>query len=151
MFADLINNNSDSGKFIFKALFLGSENLYDWQRERIRRAFPNSKQFSWYGHAEKTVLAMECEESSSYHNWPFYGMTEILDENHTEVKVGESGEIIGTSFWNYATPFIRYRTMDRPAKVRADVSIAAGSFNLIDSIEGRLQEFIVTSKGVIFP
>lgn len=147
LLADMIIKNGDEGRLSFRALFLGSENLYDWQREKISRAFPGSIQFSWYGHAEKAVLAMECEHSKHYHAWPFYGITEIIGADGNEVAVGSSGEIIGTSFWNYATPFIRYRTMDNALKGKSGCEMCGRNFLQLEKIEGRLQEFIVTSTG----
>lgn len=132
---------------VFEVLFLGSENLYSWQKDKIARAFPKSRIFGWYGHAEQTVLAAMCEYSDQYHVWPFYGLTEILDEQGNPVKAGETGEIVGTSFWNFGTPFIRYRTMDIALKGGARCDACKRNFQLIERIDGRLQEIIVSRTG----
>lgn len=39
LLAELISNCRDQGKIRFKLLLLGSENLYDWQKEKILEAF----------------------------------------------------------------------------------------------------------------
>jgi phenylacetate-CoA ligase len=147
MLADLLVEHDDVGRINFDVILLGSENIYEWQKEKLERAFPDARLFSWYGHAEQVVLAPECESTDQYHVWPFYGLTEILDESGGEVETGEVGEIVGTSFWNYATPFIRYRTMDRARKGRAGCRACGRQFVLLESIEGRLQEIIVTGSG----
>jgi phenylacetate-CoA ligase len=110
--ADLLINNGDIGKIGFEIILLGSENIYEWQKKKIQNAFPMACIFGWYGHAEKAVLAPWCEKTDSYHVWPFYGYTELINEKGEDVEENQIGEIIGTSFWCKATPFIRYRTMD---------------------------------------
>jgi len=49
-----------------KAMLLGSENIYDGQREYIENV-SRKKVYLWYGHSEKLVLAGECEHSKNYH------------------------------------------------------------------------------------
>jgi len=142
--ADLILERGDVGRVDFQIILLGSENIYEWQEEKLRKAFPNSRLFGFYGHAEQVVLAPWCETMEKYHVWPFYGLVEILDEENREVSEGEVGEIVGTSFWNRATPFIRYCTMDRARKGAWGCEKCGRQFPVLSSIEGRLQEIIVT-------
>ena len=63
-----------------KAALLGSEGAMAGQRERIERAF-GTRVYSWYGHSERVVLAGECENNSTYHHFPDYGILEIIDDN----------------------------------------------------------------------
>ena len=147
IFSDLIISKGDIGRINFKTILLGSENIYDWQKERISQAFPNARLFGWYGHTEQVILAPMCEYSDQYHLWPFYGFTEILNENGEEIDEGEMGELVGTSFWNYATPFIRYRTMDMAKKGKFGCYKCGRQFQLLERIEGRIHEFIVTKTG----
>lgn len=145
--ADLIINNNHIGRYNFDTLFLGSENIYNWQLARIKKAFPKSKIHYWYGHAEKVILAPKCEKSGAYQLWPFYGITEILNQNDNEVNTGKRGELCGISFWNYATPFIRYRTKDFAIKGNLQCPERTRNFRTLQNIEGRLQEIIVSSTG----
>lgn len=131
----------------FRTIFLGSENLYDFQRASLARAFPGSRLFSWYGHAEQAVFAPECERASAFHLNPLYGFTEILDGSGTEVEDGSSGEIVATSFWNNATPFIRYRTMDFATTGPSSCAACGRPHRLLHRIDGRLQEMIVSASG----
>ncbi len=147
LLADLVLQNGDTGKIPFKLLLLGSENLYDWQKEKIISAFPSSKIFSWYGHAEQVLFAPMCEHSASLHLDPFYGLPEVIDDHNNEIDEGESGELVGTSLWNKTTPLIRYRTMDVARKGTLGCRQCGRNYRLLDKIDGRLQELIVTKSG----
>ena len=57
IFADLIIENDDCGRFPFEIILLGSENIYNFQIEKIKKAFPLSKINHWYGHSEQAILA----------------------------------------------------------------------------------------------
>src|SRR5688572_21588698 len=96
----------------FRALLLGSENLYPAQRAELERAF-GCPAFAWYGHSEKCLLGGGCERSTDYHLFPDYGVLEVLDERGEPVGPGESGTIVGTGFLNRVMPFLRYATDDR--------------------------------------
>lgn len=146
--ADFIIENGDIDKFVgIQAILCSSETLYEWQKEKLKLAFPHTKVFEHYGHTEKAILASTCEHSDYFHVWPFYGLSEILSENDIEVNEGETGEFVGTSFWNYATPFIRYRTTDLAKKGKNRCDMCGRNFLLIRKIEGRIQEIILSKQG----
>jgi phenylacetate-CoA ligase len=56
------------------------------------------------------------------------------------------GELVGTSFHNPLMPFIRYRTQDYGILGKPDCPCGR-HYPMIERIEGRLQEFIVTRDG----
>ena len=147
LFCDLLAESGLKLRRAPKLAVLGSENLYDWQLARFTEVLPETRVFSWYGHAEKVVLAPWCEHSRRLHLWPFYGMTEILDERGTPVGEGGEGEIVGTSLHVRATPFIRYRTMDMAVKGPERCPDCRRPFATMERVMGRLQEVIVTGKG----
>jgi phenylacetate-CoA ligase len=96
----------------FRAILAASENLYPGQREFIESFF-GTRLFSWYGHTENTILAGECEVSNHYHIFPEYGVVEVVKQDGTAAeREGEMGELVGTTFDNFAMPLIRYRTDD---------------------------------------
>ena len=145
--SDLVIENGDCNKFPFKIIFLGSENIYDFQLEKIKKAFPSSQINHWYGHSEQAILGQVCEFSDDYHISPTYGFTEILDVDKEEVIEGGSGQLVGTSFWNYGTPFIRYQTDDIAVKGSSFCKKCGRSNLLLKNIEGRKQEIIVSEFG----
>lgn len=98
----------------FRALLLGSENLYPAQRARLEEAF-GCPVFAWYGHSEKCLLGGGCERTHDYHLFPGYGVVELVDERGEPVGPGGAGTIVGTGFMNRVMPFLRYATDDRGA------------------------------------
>ncbi len=126
-----------------RAILCGSENLYPWQRDLLTEAF-GCRVFSWYGNSEQTVLAGECEESTRYHIFPEYGIVELIGQDGQPVEEpGAMGEVVSTNLTNYICPLIRYRTMD--VAVLGTNSCACGRpYPMLERVEGRLQEFIVT-------
>jgi len=129
-----------------RVILCESEMLYSWQRETIESAL-NCRVFSCYGQFEGVALAGECEESNEYHVFPEYGVTEVIGRNGEHVKQeGEMGEIVGTSFTNFAMPFIRYRTGDIAVWTNKRC-ICGRNYDLLKRIEGRESEFIVSKDG----
>lgn len=145
--AEMILENGDVGRFTFRHIFVGSENLYPWQRKLLASAFPDARVMHWYGHSECVVWAPWCSALEQFHLCPFYGHTEILGAGDQEVGVGQVGELVGTSFWMRATPFIRYRTMDYAVKGEEACSACGRQFQLLRSIDGRLREMVVSANG----
>lgn len=129
-----------------KAVLCASENLYPWQRELLEEVM-KCRVWSFYGHAERAALAGECEYSTYYHISPEYGYLELIgNDGNKTTKDGETGEIVATGFNNFATPFIRYKTMD--LGVFSSKKCQCGrQHQLLERIEGRLQELIVTRTG----
>jgi phenylacetate-CoA ligase len=126
-----------------RALLCGSENLYGNQRDFLRNVF-QCRVYSWYGHAEQSVLAGECEVNSKYHIFPEYGIVELVDKSGKEIKRDNKlGEIVATGLNNYIMPFIRYKTMDL-AEISNECCECGRNYRLISRIEGRIQEMIVT-------
>lgn len=141
IFASMIKQHGLSASFKLKAVLFASEAVYPSEKEITQEVF-GCRVFSHYGMSEKTILAGECEHSQYYHCLPQYGITEI------DVA---TNEIIGTSFLNYANPFIRYRTTDIASQVNWSKCKGCGReyFPIFSGIEGRIEDFIVTPKGLL--
>jgi len=147
--AQYIKSRGISLKLNLKALLLGSEEVYPFQRQLLEEIF-KTRVFSWYGQSEKVVLAGECEESTCYHIFPEYGITEVVDEKGRDVGYGKAGMVVGTSFLNYAMPLIRYYTGD--LAILSDEKCGCGrEYPLMKQVIGRAQDFIVTKGGKLIP
>jgi len=128
-----------------KAALLGSEGLSSAQRERIERAF-QTRVYSWYGHSERLVLAGECEENSTYHHLPDYGILEIVDDNGYPCdREGELGEIVGTGLFNRCMPLIRYRTGDYATRLEYRCECGR-NWDRFTDVEGRWRQDMVIGK-----
>jgi phenylacetate-CoA ligase len=129
LMAKIMKENNLKLNHKFEAIMFGSEPLYDFQKELIKEVF-DTKLCYWYGHSEKAILAGNTSNNNDFFVYPQYGITEIID-----------GELVGTSFWNYATPFIRYKTNDY-AKI-SNKTNDINNYILLSKIDGRLQDYIV--------
>jgi phenylacetate-CoA ligase len=136
VFADLVRETGMAARFPFRGIFLASENFYSWQIEKTAQVFPNATLFDFYGLTERVIFAAWCPQFRSYHANPFYGVTELSD-----------GELIGTSFHNRGTPFIRYRTMDHAEAGALHCTGCHRNWQLLPKLLGRLQEQMVTGTG----
>ncbi|HSG94640.1 MAG TPA: AMP-binding protein, partial [Afifellaceae bacterium] len=65
-----------------------------------------------YGLREFGHMATSCPETGQLHVSADVTMIEVLDEAGRPAEPGEIGEVVATSFYNYAMPFIRYATGD---------------------------------------
>ncbi len=128
-----------------KAIFCGSENIYEWQRVQFETVL-KTRAFSWYGHSERVCLAGECEKSNYYHCFPQYGYLELI--NDKDEWCTKKGEIVATSFTNYVMPFIRYRTQD--IAINTNKKCECGrNWKLIEKVEGRLQDYVIGKNNEI--
>jgi phenylacetate-CoA ligase len=57
-------------------------------------------------------IAIECEVSGHYHVSASNVLLEVLDDDGRQVRPGDVGRVVVTSFYNYAMPFIRYEIGD---------------------------------------
>lgn len=95
-----------------RVVLSGSENVFPFYRQLLQERL-GLRFYTWYGHAERLVLAGQCQGSDLYHVEPMYGHFELIDETGRPVcREGEWGEIVGTGLHNFAMPLIRYRTGD---------------------------------------
>lgn len=128
------NNNEEIVSLLKKTLkgaFLGSEYPHKHYRDKIENVF-GIKTISWYGHTERAVLAYEKVCSFEYFPFLTYGFAETIKN-----KNGEN-ELISTSYYNYASPLIRYNTEDLIDKPKFDKGILE-SFQILN---GRSGEFV---------
>lgn len=146
LLANLITVHGDCKPLNIKEIMLSSESLYEWQVAEIKKAFPNATIISLYGLTERVIMAYWCRHNHSYHIDPFYGYTETLPVGDRNSK-----ELVGTSFWSKATPFIRYKTGDIVEMGEDACDKCGKNYQLIKSIDGRMQDVLIGKEGRILP
>lgn len=131
-----------------RGILAESEIVYPGQRTLIEDTF-GVRCFSSYGLTEKVVAAAECEQSTDYHVWPFYGFTELIgDDGQPVTTPGGRGEIVATGFLNDVMPFVRYRTGDRATFAGRRCAACGREHLLLRDIRGhRTQESLVARDG----
>jgi phenylacetate-CoA ligase len=70
-----------------------------------------------------------------------------LDENNKPVKPGEKGRLVCSAIGNKAFPLIRYDIGDIVTLSKEDKCVCGRGGLIIDSIEGRKEDYIVTKDG----
>ena len=125
-----------------RAILLGSEGPLPGQKERIAKVF-RTRIFSWYGHSERVILAGECERTDTYHQFPDYGLLEIVHDDGAPCdSEGERGELVGTGFLNRSMPLIRYRSGDYATRLEPPCKCGRNWDRFMD-VEGRWKQDMV--------
>jgi phenylacetate-CoA ligase len=133
-----------------KAVFCESENVYPRQRQIIKSIL-GCEVYAGYGHSERAVDAVECEQHNGYHISMEYGILELLDKDIEVIKEpGRTGRVVATGFGNYCMPLIRYETDDL-ANYAANECICGRHLNLIRDFYGRLRDFVISKTGYLVP
>jgi phenylacetate-CoA ligase len=126
-----------------KAIFLISENFSVADIE-IMKSFFQCNISSFYGHSERLVFAPTYAKNLSSNKInKRYGYFELIDSNNKViVDNNQRGEIVSTSYDNYAMPLIRYKTNDFTHYIDSENSI-------INMIEGRWdREYLLGKNGL---
>ena len=145
-----IKRNNLNGFPSVKSILCHAETLYEWQKNLLEETF-QCYVHNQYGQTEPTVFGGTCEHSNYIHMFPEYGITELIGKNGKPVKKeGGIGEIVGTGFHTYIFPFIRYRTGDLGIYTTKKCPCER-NYPLIERIEGRTQEFIVSKSKKLIP
>lgn len=131
-----------------KGILCGSENTFPHQIELFKKVF-KAEVFRWYGLGEEASLAGSCEYSYHYHPYISYSFTELVDEKGIDInQKGDAGEIVGTPFFNYAMPVLRYKTQDYAVYEEESCSQCGRPGPILKEIYGREQEHIYDQNGV---
>lgn len=114
-----------------------SENLYDFQKEIMEKAF-DCKVFEEYCCNDGGACAWECNAHEGLHYCMERAIIEDID-----------GEMVVTDLWNKAMPFIRYKNGDSVQFINKKCS--CGRELPLIKVKGRDNDVIITKNGVISP
>lgn len=120
-----------------KAAFLGSEYPSPVYRNKIEKVF-NVSTVSWYGHTERAVLAWEEDAPFVYSPFQTYGFAEAITDSGSQAT-----KLVATSYYNKASPLIRYDTGD-------EISVVSSTDGVLTSFRiaaGREGDFVVDLSG----
>ena len=126
-----------------KAIFTTAETLFDSVRKTIESAFC-CEVTDTYGCTEMGFYITQCEYGT-YHTHPEYGIVEALGSNGTPVTE-QPGELVCTSFINYAMPLIRYKVGDTITLENRRCPCGR-KFPVVSQILGRTDDLIITPEG----
>jgi phenylacetate-CoA ligase len=129
-----------------KVVLSGGEQLTDSLRLRIQQAF-GREPLDRYGAHEFNLLAWRCLKSDVMHTCDDSVIVEILRDGRP-VEVGQWGEVVVTSLFSYAQPFIRYRNGDLATR-GPEVCDCGQPFSSIQSVVGRSTDYFQMPDGTL--
>jgi phenylacetate-CoA ligase len=92
----------------------GAEQIDASNRKTIERNF-DAPFYDQYASEEFQMIAWQCPERDEYHIDADSLVLQFIDEAGEEVAPGERGELVCTSLFNRAMPFLRYKLGDLAA------------------------------------
>ena len=115
IFLSLAKHMQDKGlklNYTPKSFFLVSEG-YNKKDIKFLQTFFNCKMRSFYGQSERIVFAIADDDLENYKADLNYGYFELVDSlGNVITECNLVGEIVATSYDNFAMPLIRYKTGD---------------------------------------
>ena len=127
-------------------MIFGSGDLIDRSSRSYMEKVFEAPYYDQFGCTEVDRTAWQCPEQIGYHIDMDSVIMQFVDEDGEEVAPGERGEIVYTSLFNYAMPFIRYGSMD--IGVPMDDECPCGrKLPLMKVIEGRSNSFLTFPDG----
>jgi phenylacetate-CoA ligase len=128
-----------------KSVFGGAELIDNSSRSFIETIF-DAPFYDQYATIEFERMAWQCPAKSCYHIDADALIIQFVDKNGNEVSEGESGEMVCTSLFNYAMPFIRYAIGD--VGISTDEECPCGrKLPLMKIIEGRSDSLLFLPSG----
>ncbi len=128
-----------------KSVVTWGDSLYGHYRREIEGTF-HTKVFDTYGCAEGIQIAAQCE-AGRYHLHSLDAVVEFLDDDGSPVRPGKLGNIVVTRLHPGPMPLIRYAVGDLGIPSAAESCSCGRGFPLMDSIQGRNADLIVTPSG----
>jgi phenylacetate-CoA ligase len=133
-------SGSANGDIRFGVFFSTSENLHNFQKEKIRKQF-SCEIFDYYSSQEIHNLACECRVHKGMHVEMRHVVLEIAGSGGQPLPRGERGKILCTGLINRAMPLIRYDTGDVGLVSQRSCSCGRG-LALLEGFEGRETDVI---------
>lgn len=132
-----------------KSILCAAEKLHQFQRDLLKEVFMCDV-FNTYGSREFMLIASECERHAGLHVSMENLLVEIIKDDGTRAKEGETGKIIVTDLHNYGMPFIRYEIGDMGVATEKICTCGRG-LTLIKDVVGRSLDMIEVSGGKKLP
>lgn len=128
-----------------KAVITSSEKLTPEMREMFLKVY-GCKTYDSYSGVEACGLISENEFGQLLVS-PDVGILEILNDDGSPCKPGETGEVYSTGFLNYDQPLIRYRIGDRVKLSVNQNTVCGRHMMVIEEIEGRIEDTVTGPDG----
>ena len=126
-----------------KSIIHYGENLQKDDKIKLETLY-NTKVYNFYSHREDVVMATDIEPGKKYLMEDFF-YPELLDKGNQIIEEG-TGELIGTGFYNFTMPLIRYKTSD----ILTIKKFSKGNihnFTQVEKVQGRVNDKVISPSG----
>lgn len=131
-----------AGKIEPRFVMGGAELIDDPSRKFLEKIF-TAPFYDQYATEELQMVAWQCPERNGYHIDADTIVIQFVDNEGNEVSAGESGELVCTSLFNKAMPFVRY-AIDDIGVLSKEKSCSCGRiFPMMKVVEGRKDSIVV--------
>jgi len=122
------------------------ETLSEKKLKLLENAY-QCKVYNFFSLHESAAMISECEQGN-LHFIEDFAFHEIADEKGKDASETGFGELIGTSFYNYSMPLIRYKIGDN-VKIEKSQKVCncQRNFRIVKEISGKQCDFIQTPDG----
>lgn len=129
----------------FESIITAGETLSDRRRFLLEEMY-HCKVYDFFSHHENVAVITECRHQKK-HIVESFAFNEVVDEQGNTSKSG-SGLLVGTGFYNYAMPLIRYNIGDNAVLDTESQACPCGSkFRIVKEIVGRQNDYLETPDG----
>jgi phenylacetate-CoA ligase len=122
-----------------------SESLTPYTRDVVHKRF-GCEITQIYACAEMGCIALQVPRDGHYETCEETVFLEILDDDGNPTKPGQTGRVVLTSLYNYATPFIRYEIGDY-ATLASMLCSSGRALLRLERIDGRSSNALRTISG----
>jgi phenylacetate-CoA ligase len=141
----------DLGKAGLRTVLLTGETWSESYRRKIEGELGVTF-YDYYASMDIGPTAAECPERSGLHVFEDLVVLEIIDPDTGEVlPPGELGEVVITSLWREAMPFLRYRTGDVAMYLEYEKCRCGRTFPRISRSKGRTAHLLRVKEAKVFP
>ncbi len=131
----------------FESIVTAGETLSEGRRKLLQEAY-QCKVFDFFSLHEDVAVVTECQHNTK-HFCEDFAYNEVVDQNGDLVSAGGTGELVGTGFYNFAMPLIRYRLGDTVIlnKDTEGICKCGREFSSVKEIVGRQNDYLETPDG----
>ncbi|MGL6195943.1 MAG: phenylacetate--CoA ligase family protein [Thermoguttaceae bacterium] len=145
LFARFLKYRRPEVKIRPKGIITTAMVLLDHERPLIEEVF-DCKVINRYGCEEVSLIACECKKQEGLHVNLESLHVELIDFEGNSCPPGTPGHVIVTDLHNRAMPILRYAVGDT-ATWKGTPCSCGRTFPLFTRIEGRIADYVLTSKG----
>ncbi len=133
-------------KTIRPRFVMGGAELTDAPSRKFLEEVFDAPFYDQYATEELQMIAWQCPERSEYHVDADSVVVQFVDDEGNEVAPGERGELVCTSLFNHAMPFIRYALGDMGVPSAGQCCSCGRIFPLMKMVEGRKDSVVTLSN-----